>query len=100
MCLSSPAFATLVGSAPVRAEIHEHRDDDDDEVDPGDGAVRVHRPGVGDGGERHEEESEDRPQVRIVGAADVVAAEEHDEEHEAGEGKRETPYETSHGGRG
>src|SRR5262245_39889774 len=94
-CLT-PALLSLVRSLADEPEVHEHRDDHDHEIDPGNALVRVHRPCVGEGRERHEEKAEEGPVVRLVRAAEIVAEQENEEEREPRKQKAEAADQTAH----
>src|SRR5438552_3938663 len=55
----SPAAPRLVTAASHDAQVEQRGEEDDDEVDAVDGAVFVDGPGVGEGGEGHEEKAQD-----------------------------------------
>ena len=68
------------------------------QVDAFDGQVGVHQPGVDEGGERQEEEAEERNEEFVVGALQIGGREEHDDEHDAREGENEKHEQAGHEG--
>src|SRR5690606_20547225 len=65
------------------AQIDQDGDDDDDQVDAFDRAIRVDREGIGEGGQRQEQESEQRPEHRLVRTAEIAAEEPDQCEYQA-----------------
>ncbi len=86
-----------MGGAPtVRAEVDKRRDDDEEQVHPRDRAVGIDRPRVRERRERHEEEAQQRPDQVLVGVAEIVAEDHHQDDRQARHRQGQTTDETRH----
>ena len=66
------------------------------EVDAFKRQVVIHQPGIHDGGERQEDEPEDRNQQIVVGALQIGGEQEHEHQHDAREGQQDNNENAGH----
>ena len=92
--LSLPA---MMFSAADGAKIDDDGDDQNHEVQIGDGAAIVDHPGIGEGGDGKEEETDEGQKQPVVGALQIVRKQKHQHQSDAGEDQREDDEKTGHG---
>ncbi len=64
---------------------HHYGDNQDHQIQAGDGQVGIHQPRVHQRGQRQEQESQERNQQAVVGALDITGEKEQQRERDARE---------------
>jgi hypothetical protein len=92
------AVAAVVFAAAEAADIDDDADDENDQVEAGDGQPGIDHPGVSEGGQRKEDEADEGNEQAVIGALEIIGEKEDQQESDSGKSDEEYEDQARHGG--
>ena len=83
VCSPAPLLLLSHRSPADSSRVYNHRDNQDHEIHAFDWPVRIHQPGVANGGQGQQKESQDGQKQSVVCPFQVIRKQEHAHQHDA-----------------